>query len=286
MTQQSYGKSRVRITKLTRTKERHFVKQLTVHTELEGDFEASYSHGDNTKVIATDTQKNIIYALGSDHPIHDIETFAIFVANRFLQQYDQVTAVNLTIEQDLWDRVAGPKGGPHPTAFANRGDEKRVCFVRAVRDKPVHLEGGIRGLSVFRSANSQWAKFAADEFRTLPDVLDRIFATVVEARWTVSVNASDFDAVYERARGALINVFANHVSLGVQATQYAICDQILKVCPEIAEVRLALPNKHHIPFDLKPLGGRANTNTIFVPQDEPHGLIKMTMTRKSRESKL
>ncbi|MEP7274182.1 MAG: urate oxidase, partial [Acidobacteriota bacterium] len=44
------------------------------------------------------------------------------------------------------------------------------------------------------------------------------------------------------------------------------------------EVSLSLPNKHCLLVDLSPFGLR-NRNEIFVPVDEPHGLIRATLRR-------
>ncbi len=39
----SYGKSRIRLTKVTRLADRHEVRELTIGIELEGDFTDSYT---------------------------------------------------------------------------------------------------------------------------------------------------------------------------------------------------------------------------------------------------
>jgi urate oxidase len=48
--------------------------------------------------------------------------------------------------------------------------------------------------------------------------------------------------------------------------------------PEIAEIRLSLPNKHHFVVDLSPLG-LENRNEVFHAADRPYGLIEGTVTR-------
>ena len=52
----------------------------------------------------------------------------------------------------------------------------------------------------------------------------------------------------------------------------------LEVCPEIARIELAMPNKHYLPVDLSRFG-RENKNELFTPTDEPHGQIEATVTR-------
>ena len=53
---------------------------------------------------------------------------------------------------------------------------------------------------------------------------------------------------------------------------------VLSERPEIAEVRLTLPNRHHYLVDLAPFG-LANANEVFVAGDRPYGLIEGTVTR-------
>jgi urate oxidase len=285
MKSNSYGKGIVRMTRLTRGTE-HKVFQVLCNVELEGDFEDSYTKGDNSKVVATDSMKNTIYALGADQDDNSAEDFGIRVCKHFISRYSHISKATIEIFQDLWDRVPTPSG-PHPSAFSNRGNEKRYVKVSQSRGKTPTVQGGVVGLSVFRSAGSEFAKFVTDEFRTLPDTHDRIFATVVQAIWTYNALNIDFNATYRKMRSAMISVFADHHSLGVQHTMHEMGVAALKQCPEVEELSFVLPNKHHIPFDVSRLGGRKNRNEIFVATDEPHGQIKETIGRaRSRQSKL
>jgi urate oxidase len=52
----------------------------------------------------------------------------------------------------------------------------------------------------------------------------------------------------------------------------------LERAPEVVQVSLSLPNKHHLLADLSPFGFQ-NDNEIFVPTDEPYGLIEATVRR-------
>jgi urate oxidase len=54
----------------------------------------------------------------------------------------------------------------------------------------------------------------------------------------------------------------------------------LRDVPDVAEIRLTLPNKHCLLVDLAPFG-LDNKNEVFVPTDEPHGLIEVRLTRKT-----
>ena len=75
LTHNSYGKSRVRLSHVTRQGERDQLKELDISVQLEGDFAASYISGDNRHVVATDSMKNTIYVLARTHGIRNIENF-------------------------------------------------------------------------------------------------------------------------------------------------------------------------------------------------------------------
>jgi urate oxidase len=69
----------------------------------------------------------------------------------------------------------------------------------------------------------------------------------------------------------------------LQQTLYAMGREVLEHRPEIAEVRLTLPNKHHLLVDLAPFE-LANPNEVFVAADRPYGLIEGTVLRDDAPS--
>src|ERR1051325_8497712 len=116
-----YGKARVRVLKILREGSVHRIKDVTVAALLEGDFETSYTAGDNTKVVATDTIKNTINILAKQHLGDDIECFAATIGEHFLGQYEQVERVYVSVSERQWQRME-PGGTPHPHSFVGRSD--------------------------------------------------------------------------------------------------------------------------------------------------------------------
>jgi urate oxidase len=57
-------------------------------------------------------------------------------------------------------------------------------------------------------------------------------------------------------------------------------DAALDACPSMVEIRLSLPNRHHLLVDLSPFG-LDNPNEVFVATTEPYGLIEATLRRRS-----
>ena len=66
LTANQYGKAENRVVRVTRDTDRHEVVDLNVTSQLRGDFAAAHIDGDNSHVVATDTQKNTIFAFAKD----------------------------------------------------------------------------------------------------------------------------------------------------------------------------------------------------------------------------
>ena len=79
-------------------------------------------------------------------------------------------------------------------------------------------------------------------------------------------------------RTTLLDAFALHDSLSVQHTLYAMGEVVLDTIDIVDSITLEMPNRHHLPIDLTRFGMQ-NRNEIFVATEEPHGLIKATLSR-------
>jgi urate oxidase len=79
-------------------------------------------------------------------------------------------------------------------------------------------------------------------------------------------------------RRTLLETFARHESLSVQQTLHAMGAAVLQACEQIQQITLVLPNQHHVLVNLQPFG-LDNPDIVFVPTDEPYGLIRATLGR-------
>jgi urate oxidase len=276
LTRNAYGKSIVRLTKVARRSDHHDLIDWSVDIQLEGDFDAAYLQGDNRQVIATDTMKNTVYVLARDHELHSPEAFAGLLAGHFLARYSQVSNATIAIREQGWQRIV-VDGRPHPHAFVGQGPEQRTCQAAFGRSS-ARLSGGIDGLLVLKTNDSAFRDFHRDEFRTLPDADDRILATELNAAWEYASTSVDGDACHQVLRRTLLESFAQHRSLGVQHTLYALGEAALGACDVIDEITLTMPNRHRLLVNLAPFH-RDNANQVFVATDEPHGLISGTVRR-------
>jgi urate oxidase len=269
-----YGKSRIRLVKVRRSRHPHELVDLTIDVQLEGAFETVYVDGDNGPCLATDTMKNTVYAMARRHPIDHVETFGSALADHFLEK-PSVSRARIRIVEQPWGRLSSG-GQPHPHAFVQAGAEHWTTVVTRDADG-TGIVSGLENLVVLKTTDSGFAGFPRDEYTTLPDTADRIMATSITAEWTYRPETSDFSA-RARVRRALAETFAAHVSRSVQHTLYAMGEAALAACAEVTAITLTLPNRHHLLVDLTPFG-LDNPNEIFVATDQPYGLIEATIRR-------
>ncbi|MGA9308894.1 MAG: hypothetical protein WBV74_00795 [Pseudonocardiaceae bacterium] len=101
-----YGKAEVRLVHIDRSTPVHQIKDVNVTSQLSGDFAETHFIGDNGGVIATDTQKNTVYALARLGGVGAIEEFALRMARNFVDKYPQVTGSRQEVEEYSWNRAS------------------------------------------------------------------------------------------------------------------------------------------------------------------------------------
>ena len=277
MGENQYGKSRVRLSRITRDGDRHHFQEWNVRVLLQGDFDDSFTNADNSKVLPTDTMKNTVYSLARDSGAATIEEFSIELGDYLLVNNAQVTAVTVEISERAWEPMI-VDGRPEPHTFKLAGPELQT--VRAARKKggPWLVTSGVDGLTILKTTKSGFEGYVKDRLTTLKPVSDRIFGTSATATWQFSSPNPQYSKVRVQVVSALMKEFADHDSKSVQHTLFDMAKSALAAAPEVARITLTMPNLHHLLADLTPFG-QDNPNHIFVPIDEPHGYIEATIER-------
>ncbi|GLY82243.1 factor-independent urate hydroxylase [Actinoallomurus iriomotensis] len=267
-----YGKAETHVVRVTRDGDVHHIRDLTVSVALSGAMEAVHLTGDNSAVLTTDTQKNTVFAFARKHGVDSPEGFGLLLARHFVGSQPSVDHARVSVEEHLWDRIGA---GPH--SFVRRGGETRTALIHHDATA-THVVSGIRDLVVLNSTDSEFWGYVKDEYTTLPETRDRILATEVTAQWRHTSAEADWEGTYPEARRHLLEAFAGTYSLSLQQTLYAMGDRLLDGLPEVCEVRLSLPNRHHFTVDLEPFG-LDNDNEVFYAADRPYGLIEGAVVR-------
>lgn len=278
LAENKYGKSRVRVMRVTRGQKAHDLREYMVEVLLQGDFETCFTEGDNSKILPTDTMKNTVYSLARNSSAECIEDFAKEMIEFLLKRNPQISAAEVNIVETVWGHLR-VGGAEHPTTFVRTSEETQATHVQRNRTGEFSVISGLDNLVILKTAGSAFEGYIKDSLTTLPETKDRLFGTALRANWTYNSAELNFRGLRARTRESLLAGFAEHQSKSVQHTLYEMAGRALASVPEIREIELGMPNKHCLLVDLSRFG-QDNPNEIFVPTDEPHGLIEARVCRE------
>ena len=274
-----YGKSRVRVMKVERNAAQHRVFEWDVDVWLKGDFSDCFARGNNSRILPTDTMKNTVYSLARASNAETIEQFATELVAYLIANQPQVDEARVRIRSTLWKHIEAG-GREHPSAFVQSGPATETATVACSRNNAVIIMAGIADLAILKTAKSAFVGYIRDRLTTLKETHDRLLGTLVAAEWRYAAATHDFAATRSHIIDTLLDTFAQHDSMSVQQTLFAMGKATLEVEPAIVEIRLEMPNKHCNLVDLSSFG-QDNPNQIFVPTDEPHGSIEAVVRREA-----
>ncbi|MGW3244723.1 factor-independent urate hydroxylase [Streptomyces sp. NPDC001070] len=284
--QNQYGKAETRVVRVTREGRTHHVKDLNVSVALSGAMDEVHYSGSNAAVLPTDTTKNTVFAFAKQHGIESAEQFGIHLARHFVTSQDSIERARIRIEEYGWERIT------QEHSFVREGRETRTTEV-TFDGAGWQVVSGLKDLVVMNSTDSEFWGFVKDRYTTLQETRDRVLATEVHARWRFNWTRDEdpapaWEESYAEVRRHLLEAFAGTYSLSLQQTLYAMGDRVVEHRPEIDEVRLSLPNKHHFLVDLEPFGLKNDTpdSAVYLAADRPYGLIEGTVLRDGAEPRI
>ncbi len=125
-----YGKAEVRVMRVARGAGPgggDVIRDWNVSTSLSGDLAATHLTGDNSAVLATDTQKNTVYAFAQRTRAGAARGVRDGTRRAFRGSQPQITRARVAVEEYGWAPV-----GESRHSFARTGELTRAC--RVVRD--------------------------------------------------------------------------------------------------------------------------------------------------------
>jgi urate oxidase / 2-oxo-4-hydroxy-4-carboxy-5-ureidoimidazoline decarboxylase len=226
--------------------------------------ESSYTEGDNSRVVATDSMKNFIHRTALAFEGYSLEDFALEIGRRFLERYDHLEAAELRVFE---------------TAFAKRGDglfqrlyDDRGVVEMFAYDDGTHLErSSRRGLHLVKLTGSSFADFVRDEYTTLPDARDRPLFVHMDVSWHNADHSRRADG--EAIRQTIIDTFAGFDSASIQHLVHEIGVRILDRHAEVDNVAFRAENRL---WDKAEQGGGV---TVYTDARPPFGEITLSLDR-------
>jgi urate oxidase / 2-oxo-4-hydroxy-4-carboxy-5-ureidoimidazoline decarboxylase len=202
-------------------------------------FWPTYTTGDNTGLIATDSMKNFIQRETLNFVGHDLAAYCRFLGARFLDRYPQVEGVRVSADEMPYAAL------PARVGYTPAGPERATARVELRRDSVVEAVSGLRGLRLLRLRGSAFRGFVRDEYTTLPDLGDRPLHMGLDLEWQFTDAAQAFGdgQVTSRVRRLVGEVFEAHESGSIQQVIHRIGTSLLDTLPAVSEVHLEAQNR-------------------------------------------
>src|ERR1700752_4028903 len=151
-----YGKSRVRLMKVTRHANGNDLREWNVQVLLKGDFDAAHVEGNNSQVLPTDTLKNTVYSVARSSSAKTMEEYGRELIDFLLSRNPQVSSAAVSIESVLWRRfIVG--GAPHPDTFMRGSNEVQTTQVERAQNGAFVVHSGLNNLIILKTAKSGFA---------------------------------------------------------------------------------------------------------------------------------
>jgi urate oxidase len=227
-------------------------------------FLPSYTEGDNSMVIATDSMKNFIHSCGCDFTGSSLEEFLAYVGRVFLERYEHVETVRLEGRGLTFERRGEML---YQQTYADRA----VAWLEMAHDAVLDHRSGRVGLHLVKLTGSAFSGFVRDEYTTLPETFDRPLFIHLDVHWRH--RNVEKPVASEGVRDLLIATFDNFVSESIQHLVHEMGVRTLERFEEIELIEFDGQNR---------LWDTAHTHgdvTVYTEARPPYGVIHLSLAR-------
>jgi urate oxidase / 2-oxo-4-hydroxy-4-carboxy-5-ureidoimidazoline decarboxylase len=224
----------------------------------------SYTEGDNSLVVATDSMKNFVHRAALDFDGNDLEDFLKLVGQRFIDRYEHLEWVQVEGREVPFEKRSG-------RVLQRQYDDHGFAKLMLGREGMREHRSGRRSLHLLKLSGSSFADFVRDEFTTLPDAYDRPLFVHLDAEWT----HSDFErrAPSKDVRDLLVETFAGFDSASIQ---HLVHEMGVRALERFSQIDVLFFRAENRLWDLVQEGEGAR---VFTDARPPYGLITLELAR-------
>jgi urate oxidase len=230
-------------------------------------FVPSYTEGDNTVVVATDSMKNFIHMTALEYGEASLEGFLELLARRFMDTYAQVERIELNGREVPFARRS-------EQSFQRVGGDVGVADLALDRDGTLEHRSGREGLKLMKLTGSSFEGFVRDEYTTLPESRDRPLFVHLDVHWRNADFGQRADG--EEVRDSLAVTFAAFDSASIQELVHEMGAKVLDSFPEIAEISFVGQNRL---WDSAQVSEADERVRVYTDPRPPYGRIELTLGR-------
>jgi urate oxidase/2-oxo-4-hydroxy-4-carboxy-5-ureidoimidazoline decarboxylase len=234
-------------------------------------FWPTYTTGDNTDLVATDSMKNFIQREAMNFPGADLEGFCRFLAEKFLAKYPQTEGAQASAVEIPYAAI-----GDGGVAFAPAGPDRATASIEIDRSGIVDVRTGIQGFKLLRLGGSAFTGFVRDEYTTLPDVKNRPLHMWLDLEWSYTDPAAALQQgkLTAAVKKLVQEGFEGFESGSIQQIIYQLGTRMLADFGQIAEVRLEANNRT---WDM--IAEEGDRLGVYTEARPPYGCLGLTLRR-------
>ncbi len=257
-----YGKGDVTVYRLHRDPGEGAVFGANVLILIYGDtFWPTYTTGDNTNLVATDSMKNFIQRETMNFTGDDLESYCRFIAEKFMSTYPQVEGAQVTATEVPYSSLTN-------VTFAPAGPERAWSRTEITRQDVAEQRSGISGFRLLRLNGSAFQGFVRDQYTTLPDIANRPLHMWLDLDW------SGAGSIADQVRQLVRDVFDGFESGSIQQIIYQIGTKMLAEIPSISEVSLEANNRT---WDT--IVEQGDSIGVYTDPRPPYGCLGLSLRR-------
>jgi urate oxidase/2-oxo-4-hydroxy-4-carboxy-5-ureidoimidazoline decarboxylase len=217
-------------------------------------FWLTYTTGDNTGLVATDSMKNFVQWETGNFEGTALERYCRFLAEKFLVRYPQTEGIQVEAVEIPYEGSA---------EFVPRSTERAMARVELTHAGTVEACSGVLAFRLLRPSGSAFAGFVRDEYTTLPETASRPLHMWLDLEWTGA------EGIAAEVRGLVHDVFRSFESGSIQQMIYQVGARLLAGFPGVTKVRIEANNRT---WDRVAEG-------IYTDPRPPYGVIGLTLRR-------
>ncbi|KPI33181.1 urate oxidase [Actinobacteria bacterium OV450] len=260
-----FGESNIEFLAVNRRTPRHSVRRFNVKIDFVGNFQRVYTRGENTELLPSSAVNNTVLAFAQRHISDEPERYATALVDHFLAACPAAQVVEAHVAVSGFEPLR-LSGGDSFTNFSPPGQERQSARARINREGNISISGGIRGMQLFKTTGSHFKGFRRDQYTTTPVLDDRALGMEIDVRWFTKRSGIDFASCRQRARQAVLDAFAVHVSHSSEHTCYVLGDAVLAACPEISRSIITGAHQTRRLADMSAFGYK-NPGEIYMVDD-------------------
>lgn len=249
----------------------------------------SFTEGDNSQVVATDSMKNFILRQTAGFGGSTTEGLIAFISERFLERYPHIDAIEIKADRLPFSPVTVAEGSgwsDSPLVFRRSHNEHASASQKWIRTGSgislAEQESALSHIQLIKVSGSSFYGFVRDEYTTLPESFDRPLFIFLDIFWTYeeAEDASDCTrgryVPSEQIHDLAHTQFHSENSPSIQYLIYQIGISILKTFPQLAEVRFESNNRT---WETVVEPENAAAAGVYTEPRPPYGFQGFTLTK-------